>query len=75
MRTQPAGPLELASRHPWLWGVYFGGLVAVAVVLLSAVTRGFRPELLLLGLILLLAFGAVSVIGHVVRRHTPGGPT
>jgi len=53
----------------------FGLFVAGAVVSLSAATRGFRPELLLLGLILLVAFGAVGAIGHVVGRYTPGGPT
>lgn len=68
-------PVELASRHPWLWGVYFGILVGVAVILLSALLRGFRPELLLLGLILMIVFGALGLIGGIVRRYTPGGPT
>jgi hypothetical protein len=71
-RTRPA---QLASRHPWLWGVYLGAVIGLAVVLLSALKGGFRPALLLVGLVLLLVFGGIAVIGGFAGRYTPGGPT
>jgi len=68
-------PFQLASRHPWLWGIYFGALTGAAVVLLSAVKGGFTPGLLLVGLVLALVFGGIAAIGGLVRRYAPGGPT
>jgi hypothetical protein len=58
-----ARPAQSASRHPWLWGVYLGLLSGCAVVFLSAIKSGFRPELLLVGIVLLLVFGGIAVIG------------
>ena len=70
-----ARPIELAHRHPWLWGVYFGILVGGAVVVVSAAVRGFRPGLLLVGLVLLLVFGGLGLLGGLFRRYSAGGPT
>ena len=62
------------SGRPWLWGVYFGIAVAGAVVLLGATMRGFQPGLLLVGLVLLIVFGGIALLGELVRRYTPRGP-
>jgi hypothetical protein len=56
--------------RPWLWGVGFGLVVGGAVVLLSAVRHGFSLGLLVLGLVLAFAFGAMAVVGAVARRRT-----
>jgi hypothetical protein len=70
-----ARPPRSASRHPWLWGVCLGVLSGCAVVFLSAIKGGFRPELLLVGIVLLLVFAGIAVIGGFIRRYKPGGPT
>jgi|GEM_PF-5549754 len=75
MPASSVGPVELASRHPWLWGVYLGVLVGGAVVLLSALIHGFRPGLLLIGLVLLIGFGGLGVLSGFLGRYTAGGPT
>ena len=64
------------SRPPaWLWGVYFGMFTGGGVVLLGSLMYGFRPELLLLGGMLVLAFAIISLFSGFVSRYTPGGPT
>jgi hypothetical protein len=62
------------SGRPWLWGVYLGIAVGGAVVLLGAIMRGFQPGLLLVGLVLLIVFGGIALLGELVRRYTPRGP-
>lgn len=62
------------SEHPWLWGVYFGVAVGAAVVVLSALVRGFTPGLLLVGLVLLIVFGGLGLLGGLYRRYRPRGP-
>lgn len=74
MPELPLRPVQWVTHHPWLWGVYLGIVVAATVVLLSAITRGFRPGLLLLGVVLLIAFGGLGAIGALLRRYNPGGP-
>lgn len=60
----------LVMPRPWLWGVGFGLLVGGAVVLLNAFRHGFSVPLLLLGVVLVIAFGALGVVGAVARRRT-----
>ena len=63
------------SRPPaWLWGVYFGLFIGGGVVLVSMLRYGFRPELLLLGAVLVLVFAIIGLFSGFVRRYTPGGP-
>lgn len=54
----------------WLWGVILGLLVGGGVVLLSSMTYGFSTPLLLLGLVLVVVFGALGLVGAVVGRRT-----
>ena len=63
------------SRRPWLWGVYLGLFVGGGVVVLSALRYGFSPVLLLLGGVLVFVFGGIGLIGALIRRSAPGGPT
>jgi hypothetical protein len=54
----------------WLWGVGFGLLVGGAVVLLSALRYGLSAPLLLLGMVLVLTFGSLAIVGAIARRRT-----
>ncbi|HUZ87928.1 MAG TPA: hypothetical protein VNF26_13345 [Candidatus Baltobacterales bacterium] len=63
------------SRPPaWLWGVYFGLFIGGGVVLISALRYGFRPELFLVGGVLVLVFAIIGLLSGLVRKYTPGGP-
>lgn len=68
-------PAQVASDHPWIWGVAFGFVVAVAVLIVSGAEHGIRASNVLLALVLFIGFGLLGVIGGLVRRYTPGGPT
>lgn len=46
----------------WLWGLAFGLLIGVSVVILSAARSGFSAPLVLLGIVLVIAFGALGVV-------------
>jgi len=74
MPDLPLRPRRWHSGRPWLWGVYLGIAVGGAVVLLGAMMRGFQPGLLLVGLVLLIVFGGIALLGELVRRYTPRGP-
>jgi hypothetical protein len=75
MPELPHRPFEWASAHPWVWGVAFGFVVAAAVLIVSAAEYGVRASNAMLALVLFIAFGVLGVIGALVRRYTPGGPT
>jgi hypothetical protein len=66
---------EWVSRNPWFWGICFGLVIGACVVVISAVKSGFTLGLLVLGLVLLVVFGGIALIGAFARRYTPGGPT
>ena len=55
----------------WLWGVGLGLVVGGAVVLVSSVRFGFSAPLLLLGMVLVVGFGALSALAGAARRRTP----
>jgi hypothetical protein len=55
----------------WLWGVGLGLVVGGAVVLLSSVRYGFSAPLLLLGMVLVIGFGALAALAGAARRRTP----
>lgn len=55
---------------PWMFGVVLGGCIGGSVVLLGSLKYGFSPPLLLLGVILVIGFGAVALAGEVVRKGT-----
>jgi len=74
MPDLPLRPWQWHAGRPWLWGVYLGIAVGGAVVFFSSMTHGFRPGLLLVGLILLIVFGGIALLGELVRRYTPRGP-
>jgi hypothetical protein len=69
-----SGIPQWVSRNPWLWGVIFGLVIAAGVVVISAIKSGLTPALLLLGLVLLIVFGGIALIGAFARRYTTGGP-
>jgi hypothetical protein len=69
-----SGIPQWVSRNPWLWGVTFGLVIAAGVVVISAIKSGLTPGLLLLGLVLLVVFGGIALIGAFARRYTMGGP-
>jgi hypothetical protein len=60
----------LLMPRTWLWGLALGVVVGVGVVLLSYVRYGFSAPLLLLGVVLVVAFGALGVVGAFVGRRT-----
>ena len=55
----------------WLWGVGLGLVVGGAVVLVNSVRYGFSAPLLLLGMVLVVGFGALAAVAVVARRPTP----
>ena len=55
----------------WLWGVGLGLVVGGAVVLLSSVRYGFSAPLLLLGMVLVVGFGALAALAVVAGRRSP----
>jgi len=55
----------------WLWGVGLGLVVGGAVVLVSSVRYGFSAPLLLLGMVLVVGFGALAAVAGATRRRTP----
>ena len=66
--TGPARFLLMA--RPWLWGVILGVVVGGGVILGSSLRYGFSAPLLVLGLVLLVVFGALGLVGAVVGRRT-----
>ena len=58
-------------RPQWMLGVALGLVIGGAVVLVSSVRYGFSAPLLLLGMTLAIAFGAVGLIGAFVSRRRP----
>jgi len=56
--------------RPWIWGLILGVLVGGGVVLVSSIRVGFSAPLLMLGLVLLVVFGALGLVGSVVSRRT-----
>ena len=55
----------------WLWGVALGLVVGGAVVLVNSVRYGFSAPLLLLGMVLVVGFGALAALAGAARRRTP----
>jgi hypothetical protein len=66
---------EWSSRHPWIWGLWFGLLVGGSVIVLSTLRYGLRVSSVVLGLVIFIAFGLLGTLGGLFRRFTPGGPT
>jgi len=60
----------MVMPRSWLWGVVLGVLVGGGVILGSSLRYGFSAPLLVLGLVLLVVFGAVGLVGDVVGRRT-----
>ncbi|TMG69577.1 MAG: hypothetical protein E6H86_02485 [Chloroflexi bacterium] len=56
--------------RPWIWGLILGVLVGGGVVLVSSIRVGFSAPLLMLGLVLLVVFGALGLVGSVFSRRT-----
>jgi len=56
--------------RPWIWGLILGVLVGGGVVLVSSIRVGFSAPLLMLGLVLLVVFGALGLVGSVVSQRT-----
>lgn len=75
MPELPPRPALWLSQHPWAWGVVFGLIVGGSVVLLSSALHGLRASNVILGVVVFIAFGLLGVVGALVGRYTPGGPT
>lgn len=56
--------------RPWLGGVILGICVGGGVVLLSSLRYGLSAPLLLLGIVLAIGFGGLSLVGAFVGRRT-----
>lgn len=63
------------SDHPWIWGLSFGVIVSGGVFLLSTLRFGFRFSNLVLGMVVFITFGLLGLLGGLLRKFTPGGPT
>ncbi len=68
-------PVAYSHLPGWLWGVYFGVFIGGGVIVAGTFRYGFRPELLLVGGVLLVVFAIIGLFSGFVRRYTPGGPT
>jgi hypothetical protein len=55
----------------WLWAVALGLVVGGGVVLLNAARYGLSAPLLLLGLVLLVGFGGLGLVGAFIGRRRP----
>jgi hypothetical protein len=53
----------------WLWAVALGLVVGGGVVILSAARYGLSAPLLLLGIVLLIGFGGLGLVGAFVGRR------
>jgi hypothetical protein len=56
--------------HPWVYGLILGLCVGGGVVLVSSIRYGFSAELLLIGIVLVVGFGGLGLMGAVVGRKT-----
>lgn len=55
----------------WLWGLAFGLLIGMSVVILSAARYGLSGPLVLLGIVLAIGFGALGVVSSFFGpRHS-----
>lgn len=55
--------------RPWLWSVILGVVVGGGVIVGSSLRYGFSSPVLVLGLVLLVVFGALGLVGPVVGRR------
>jgi hypothetical protein len=60
----------MPNTHPWLWGLILGVCVGGGVVLVSSLRYGFSAPLLVLGVVLVVGFGGLALVGAVVSRRT-----
>jgi len=75
MPAVPDLPSRWISDHPWIWGLSFGVLVGGGVLLLSTLKFGFRISNLILGVVVFITFGLLGLLGGLLGRFTPSGPT
>ena len=62
--------MPVARVDPWVYGLILGLCVSGGVVIVSTILYGFSGPLLLLGLVLLVAFGALGLVSALVSRRT-----
>ena len=55
---------------PWVYGLILGLCVGGGVVLVSSILYGFSAVLLLIGIVLVIGFGGLGLMGAVVGRKT-----
>ena len=61
--------MPAARVDPWVYGLILGLCVGGGVVLVSAILYGLSAPLLLLGLVLLVVFGGLGLVGALVNRR------
>jgi hypothetical protein len=56
--------------RPWAFGLILGLCVGGGVVLVNSIRYGFSGPLLVLGMVLLVGFGGLSLLDAFVSRRT-----
>jgi hypothetical protein len=62
--------MPIARVDPWVYGLILGLCVGGGVVLVSSIRYGLSAPLVILGLVLLVVFGALGLMSEVVARRT-----
>jgi len=62
--------MPIARVDPWVYGLILGLCVGGGVVLVSSIRYGLSAPLVILGLVLVVVFGALGVMSAVVARRT-----
>ena len=62
--------MAAARPDPWIYGLILGLCVGGGVVLVSTIRYGFSAELLLIGIVLVIGFGGLGLMGAIVGRKT-----
>ena len=62
--------MATARPDPWIYGLILGLCVGGGVVLVSTIRYGFSVDLLLIGIVLVIGFGGLGLMGAVVGRKT-----
>jgi len=62
--------MPIGRVDPWVYGLILGLCVGGGVVLVSSIRYGLSAPLVILGLVLVVVFGALGVMSAVVARRT-----
>ena len=54
----------------WQWGLLLGLFVGAGVVVIGSIRYGLSGPLIMLGLVLVIGFGGLALVGPLFRRRT-----